>query len=194
VSDVDLDLPPGTHVALVGPSGSGKTTVACLLARLVDPERGRVTLNGVDIRELGVEEYRRMVGLVAEDAYVFDTTIEENLRIARPDATVAQLRRALAQVRLLGWVDGLPAGLATTVGERGARLSGGQRRRLVLARALLAEQPVLILDEPVEHLDDAMAAAITADVLAAAAGRTVLLISHRSFGLDAVDAIVHCGA
>jgi thiol reductant ABC exporter CydC subunit len=174
-----LDLPPGVHLTLRRPSGWGKTTLAALLVRFLDPVAGRVTLNGVDLRRLAGDDVRRVVGLVAEDAHLFDTTIEENLRIGRPDATVAQLRAALAAARLLDLVDGLPDGLATAVGERGVRLSGGQRRRLALARALLADPPVLILDEPTEHLDDDTADRIIDDVLSAAAGRTVLVISHR---------------
>jgi ABC-type multidrug transport system fused ATPase/permease subunit len=177
---VTLDLPPGAHVTLGRPSGWGKTTLAALLVRFLDPVEGRVTLNGIDLRRLAGDDVRRVVGLVADDAHMFDTTIAENLRIARPTATVAQMRDALAAARLLTFVHGLPDGLATPVGERGVRLSGGQRRRLALARALLADYPVLILDEPTEHLDEETGRAITEDLLAASAGRSVLLISHRS--------------
>ncbi len=158
--------------------------------RFLDPARGTVTLNGRDIRDLSTEDIRRVVGLVAEDAHIFDTTIAENLRIGRPDASDADLRAALAAVRLLDFVDGLPAGLDTTVGERGERLSGGQRRRLVLARALLADFPVLVVDEPTEHLDDEVAEAIMDDLLAAAPDRTILLITHQVHGLSAMDDIV----
>ncbi|MCA2219302.1 thiol reductant ABC exporter subunit CydC [Jidongwangia harbinensis] len=188
--DVSLTLEPGRRMALVGPSGSGKSTVAALLVRWLDPVAGRVTLDGVDLRRLPGEEVRRIVGYLPEDAYLFDTTVEENLRIGRRDATLAELRDALAKVRLLDWADALPHGLATLVGEHGVRLSGGQRRRLALARALLADFRVLILDEPTEHLDDATAVALTRDLLAAAAGRTVLLITHRTDGLDDVDQVV----
>ncbi len=190
VTALDLDLTPGGRVALVGPTGGGKSTVAALLVRFLDPVNGRVTINGVDLRRLAIDDVRRVVGLVAEDAYVFDTTIEQNVRIGRPDATTDEIRAALAAARLLDWVDGLPAGLATALGERGGRLSGGQRRRLVLARALLADFPVLVLDEPTEHLDRAAAAAITADLLATS-DRTVLLITHDLYGLSFVDAVVH---
>jgi len=190
VAGLDLDLPPGRRVALVGPSGCGKTTVAALLVRFLDPVSGTVRLNGRDLATMDPDAVRRVVGLVAEDAYVFDTTIEENLRLARPDATTPQLRTALAAVRLLDFVDGLPDGLATPVGDR---LSGGERRRLVLARALLTDCPVLILDEPTEHLDDAVAEAIMDDVLAAAADRTVLLITHQRHGLAAMDQVVLIG-
>jgi ATP-binding cassette, subfamily C, bacterial CydC len=190
---VDLTLAPGERVAVIGPSGCGKTTLAALLVRFLDPAAGTVTLGGVDVRELAGDDLRRVVGLVDDAAYLFDTTIEENLRVGRRDATPAQLRGALRTVRLDGWVAGLPEGLATPVGEHGARLSGGQRRRLALARALLADFPILVLDEPTEHLDEATAEAITADLLDGTAGRTVLLITHRPFGLDRVDRVVHLG-
>jgi ABC-type transport system involved in cytochrome bd biosynthesis fused ATPase/permease subunit len=133
---------------------------------------------------------RTVVTLAADDAWLFDATIEANLRVGKPDASPADLRAALAAARLLDWVDGLPDGLATPVGEHGARLSGGQRRRLALARALLADPPVLVLDEPTEHLDEATADAVTDDLLAATKGRTVLLITHRRYGLDRVDRVV----
>ncbi|HLT10477.1 MAG TPA: thiol reductant ABC exporter subunit CydC [Micromonosporaceae bacterium] len=190
VTDFDLDLRPGRRVALVGPSGSGKSTIAALLVRFLDPSAGRLTVNGIDAREFSTADLRRVVGLVTEDAHVFDTTIEENLRIARPDATEAQMRDALRRARLLDWVETLPDGLRTPVGERGAKLSGGQRRRLALARALLAGFPVLVLDEPTEHLDDETAQAVTADLLEATRDRAVLLITHQPFGLDEVDELI----
>jgi len=191
--DVSLDLPPGRRVALVGPSGCGKTTLAGLLVRFLDPETGQVTLNGVDLRELAGDDVRRVVALMGEQVHCFDTTIAANLRVASPAATEPQLWRALAQARLDEWVRRLPRGLDTEVGEHGARLSGGQRRRLALARVLLTGAPILVLDEPTEHLDDETAAALTADLLDATAGRTVLLITHRPFGLSEVDEIVRLG-
>ncbi|MET8149215.1 thiol reductant ABC exporter subunit CydC [Actinoplanes sp. NPDC049668] len=187
---VDLTLAPGRRVALVGPSGSGKSTVAALLVRFLDPGSGRVTLNGIDLRTLAPERVRRIVGYLSEDAYLFDTTIGENLRIGRVDAAPDELRAALGSARLLDWVDSLPYGIDTLVGEHGLALSGGQRRRLALARALLAGTPVLILDEPTEHLDDETAVALTRDLLAAAGDRTVLLITHRTDDLAAVDEVV----
>ncbi|MFI7547165.1 thiol reductant ABC exporter subunit CydC [Actinoplanes sp. NPDC049599] len=193
VRDVDLVLPPGRRVALVGPSGSGKSTVAALLVRFLDPDRGTVSIDGIDLRDLPSDRVRQLVGYLPEDAYLFDTSIEENLRLARRDATDEQLRSALAAARLLDWVDSLPDGTATLVGEHGVQLSGGQRRRLALARALLADFRILILDEPTEHLDDDTAAALTRDLLAAADGRTVLLITHRTEGLSGVDEIVTMG-
>jgi len=193
VRDLDLVLAPGRHVALVGASGSGKSTVAALLVRRLDPARGRVTLDGVDVRSLPGDRVRQIVGYLSEDAYLFDTSIEENLRIGRRDATAAQLRSALAAARLLDWTDSLPDGLRTLVGEHGLDLSGGQRRRLALARALLADHEVLILDEPTEHLDDETAGALTRDLLAARPGRTVLLITHRTDDLAGVHEVVTLG-
>ena len=188
--DVDLTLAPGSRVALVGPSGSGKSTVAALLVRFLDPRSGRVTLDGIDLRTLAPDRVRQIVGYLSEDAYLFDTTIGENLRLAAREASMDDLRAALGAARLLDWVDSLPRGLDTLVGEHGLALSGGQRRRLALARALLAGTPVLILDEPTEHLDDETAAALTRDLLAAAADRTVLLITHRTDDLAAVDEVI----
>jgi ATP-binding cassette subfamily C protein CydC len=188
--DVDLTLAPGSRVALVGPSGSGKSTVAALLVRFLDPRSGRVTLDGIDLRTLAPDRVRQIVGYLSEDAYLFDTTIGENLRIAARQASTGDLRAALGAARLLDWVDSLPRGLDTAVGEHGLALSGGQRRRLALARALLAGTPVLILDEPTEHLDDATAAALTRDLLAAAGDRTVLLITHRTDDLTLVDEVI----
>jgi ABC-type multidrug transport system fused ATPase/permease subunit len=131
-----------------------------------------------------------VVGLVSQDAHVFDSTLEENLRLARRDATVGELRDSLAKVRLLDWVDELPQGLATEVGERGASMSGGQRQRLAIARALLADFPVLILDEPGEHLDTQTADAILTDLLATTRERATLLITHRLAGLEEVDEVL----
>ncbi|KNE82603.1 thiol reductant ABC exporter subunit CydD [Streptomyces xinghaiensis] len=187
---LDLDLVPGRRIAVVGPSGSGKTTLAQVLLRFLDPESGRYTLAGSDATALDGDAVRRLVGLCAQDAHIFDSSLRENLRLARPSAGEPELRAALARARLLGWVDGLPEGLDTMVGEHGARMSGGQRRRLALARALLADFPVLVLDEPAEHLDLATADALTADLLAATEGRTTVLITHRLAGLEDVDEVV----
>ncbi|WP_030806166.1 thiol reductant ABC exporter subunit CydD [Streptomyces sp. NRRL F-2799] len=187
---LDLTLDRGRRIAVVGPSGSGKTTLAQVLLRFLDPGSGAYTLAGVPAAEMDGDEVRRLVGLCAQDAHLFDSTVRENLLLARKDATEAELRDVLLRARLLDWVDGLPEGLDTHVGEHGARLSGGQRQRLALARALLADFPVLVLDEPAEHLDLPTADALTDDLLAATEGRTTLLITHRLAGLAAVDEVL----
>ncbi|MET9606449.1 thiol reductant ABC exporter subunit CydD [Streptomyces sp. NPDC006512] len=186
----DLTLDAGRRVAVVGPSGSGKTTLAQVLLRFLDPSDGTYTLGGTDVRGLDGDDVRRMVGLCAQDAHLFDSSVRENLRLARPGASEEELREALAAARLLEWAEGLPDGLDTLVGEHGERISGGQRQRLALARALLADFPVLVLDEPAEHLDLATADALTADLLAATEGRTTVLITHRLAGLEAVDEVL----
>ncbi|MFD3914118.1 thiol reductant ABC exporter subunit CydD [Streptomyces sp. NPDC058603] len=190
LSGFDLTLTAGKRVAVVGPSGSGKTTLAQVLLRFLDAREGGCRLGGTDTAALDGDTVRRFVGLCAQDAHLFDSSVRENLRLARTDATEDELRDALRRARLLDWVDTLPAGLDTLVGEHGARISGGQRQRLALARALLADFPVLVLDEPAEHLDLATADALTTDLLAATEGRTTLLITHRLQGLDSVDEVI----
>ncbi|MEV7000430.1 thiol reductant ABC exporter subunit CydD [Streptomyces sp. NPDC093982] len=190
LAGLDLTLEKGHRIAVVGPSGSGKTTLAQVLLRFLDADAGSYTLGGVDAHALDGDDVRLLVGLCAQDAHLFDSSVRENLLLARKDATEADLRDALHRARLLDWADGLPDGLDTLVGEHGARLSGGQRQRLALARALLADFPVLVLDEPAEHLDLPTADALTADLLAATEGRTTLLITHRLAGLEAVDEVV----
>jgi ATP-binding cassette subfamily C protein CydCD len=190
LAGLDLTLEQGGRVAVVGPSGSGKTTLAQVLLRFLDAEAGTYTLGGTDAYGMDGDDVRRLVGLCAQDAHLFDSTVRENLLLARKNATESELRDALAGARLLEWADGLPEGLDTLIGEHGARLSGGQRQRLALARALLADFPVLVLDEPAEHLDLPTADALTADLLAATEGRTTLLITHRLAGLAAVDEVI----
>lgn len=190
LDSIDLTLEAGRRVAVVGTSGSGKTTLAQVLLRFLDAQTGTYRIGGVDASALDGDTVRRFVGLCAQDAHIFDSSIRENLRLARPGATDGELCDALARARLLDWAQALPEGLDTLVGEHGARLSGGQRQRLALARALLADFPVLVLDEPAEHLDLVTADALTLDLLAATRGRTTVLITHRLEGLDAVDEVV----
>ncbi|MFD1660079.1 thiol reductant ABC exporter subunit CydD [Streptomyces caeni] len=185
-----LTLDEGRRIAVVGPSGSGKTTLAQVLLRFLDASAGTYTLGGTDAYALDGDDVRRLVGLCAQDAHLFDSSVRENLLLARKDASEEDLRDVLARARLLDWVDGLPAGLDTLVGEHGTLLSGGQRQRLALARALLADFPVLVLDEPAEHLDLPTADVLTTDLLAATEGRTTLLITHRLAGLEAVDEVI----
>ncbi|WP_184560483.1 thiol reductant ABC exporter subunit CydD [Streptomyces paradoxus] len=190
LTGLDLTLDEGRRIAVVGPSGSGKTTLAQVLLRFLDAQAGSYALAGVDACALDSDDVRGLVGLCAQDAHLFDSSLRENLLLARKDATEDHLRAVLHRARLLEWADGLPDGLDTLVGEHGARLSGGQRQRLALARALLADFPVLVLDEPAEHLDLPTADALTADLLAATEGRTTLLITHRLAGLEAVDEVL----
>ena len=190
LSGLELRLDPGARVALIGPSGAGKTTVTNLLLRFLDPEEGRVTLAGHDLRDYRQDDVRATFALAGQDAHLFNSTIRANLLIGRPEATDEELWHALGRAQLRGWVSSLPGGLETLVGEEGAQLSGGQRQRLTLARALLSDAPVLLLDEPTAHLDAETARALVRDVLAAADGRSVLLITHRAEGLDLVDEVV----
>jgi thiol reductant ABC exporter CydC subunit len=190
LEDVSLALEPGRKVALVGPSGAGKTTAINLLLRFLEPESGRVCAAGRDLREHRQADVRALTALAGQGAHLFSTTIRRNLLLARPDASDAELEAALARARLADFVAALPDGLDTVVGEDGGRLSGGERQRLVLARALLADAPVLVLDEPTAHLDADTAEALMEDVLDAAEGRTVLLVTHRPEGLGRMDEVV----
>ena len=190
VDGVTLRLGAGERIALVGPSGAGKTTVVNLLLRFLDPEQGRVTLGGRDLREFRQEDVRRAISVAGQESHLFSASIANNLRIARPEAGEDEIEQALRRARIWDWVEALPDGVATLVGEEGRELSGGQRQRIVLARALLAGSPVLVLDEPTAHLDPETARDLIDDVFAATAGRTLLLITHRDEGLDLVDRVV----
>jgi thiol reductant ABC exporter CydC subunit len=184
-----LRVEPGERVALLGPSGAGKTTVSNLLLRFLDPEEGTVLLGGRDIRDYRAEDVRRVIAVAGQDSHLFSASIRDNVALARPDASDLELERALRRARIWDWIIQLPDGLDTSVGEQGRELSGGQRQRIVIARALLADAPVLVLDEPTGHLDPDTASELVRDVFAAAAGRTVLLITHRTEGLEQVDRI-----
>ncbi|WP_084143855.1 thiol reductant ABC exporter subunit CydC [Amycolatopsis taiwanensis] len=178
LSGLDLDLPYGKRIALVGPSGSGKSTVLHALLGLVEPSAGGVTVNGVALGAFAPEALAPVISGALADAHVFHTTVRENLLLAKPSATDAELRAACATAGLGDWPDGLPAGLGTVLGADGAAVSGGQRQRLVLARAMLANPQVLLLDEPVEGLEPATGDAVLRSVLAEARG-TVVLATHR---------------
>ncbi len=189
VSGIDLDLRPGTTTALVGRSGSGKSTVAATLERFLDYS-GSAELDGGQLRDLDSDEVRTVIGASLQDGHVFDSTIGENLRLARREATDEELFAALDAAHLGDWVRALPRGLETRVGVHGAALSGGQRQRLGLARALLADFRVLILDEPTEHLDAPTADALMADLRGATTGRATLLITHREEDAAIADEVV----
>lgn len=190
LSGFELRLDPGRRIALVGPSGAGKTTVVNLLLRFLDPADGRVTVGGRDVREYRQADVRALFALAGQDAHVFNSTIRANLAVAAPEASDEELWAALRRAQLAEWAHQLPIGLDTLVGEEGMQLSGGQRQRLTLARAMLSEAPVLILDEPIAHLDPETAQALMDDVFDAAGERTVLLITHRPEGLEYVDEVV----
>jgi thiol reductant ABC exporter CydC subunit len=185
-----LRLEAGRRLVLLGRSGAGKTTVVRLLLRFIDPERGRVTLAGEDLRRYRQEDVRRMIAVAGQDAHLFSTSIRDNLTLARPETSDEELERALRSARILDWVQRLPQGLDTLVGEEGRELSGGQRQRIVLARALLTDAPVLVLDEPTAHLDAPTAKRLVEDVFSAARKRTVLLITHRPEGVELADEVV----
>jgi ATP-binding cassette subfamily C protein CydC len=194
LEDFSLRLKPGGRVALTGPSGAGKTTLAHLLVRFLDPLRGRVTLDGVDLRELAQDEVRAAVLLAAQDAHIFTTTVRENLLLARRTASEAELWAALDAVALARFVRGLPAGLDTLVGEDGELLSGGERRRLALARSLVSDAAFLVLDEPTAQLDAHTAAAVIDGLLDAAGRRSVLVITHRGERLERFERVVRLAA
>jgi ATP-binding cassette subfamily B protein len=181
---------PGQLVALVGASGAGKSTIASLVPRLYDVDAGTVRLAGVDIRDLTFASIRETVGVVTQDGHLFHDTIRANLRFARPGATDDDLWDALRRARLAGLVQHLPDGLDTVVGERGYRLSGGERQRLTIARLLLAQPRVVILDEATAHLDSISEAAVQEAVVEALEGRTALVIAHRLSTIKSADAIL----
>jgi thiol reductant ABC exporter CydC subunit len=187
---VDLDLPPGRRVAVVGASGSGKSTLAGVLFRFRDVDAGRVLLDGRDVREFRSDDVRRCIGGIPADPHVFAGTLQQNLQLALPGAEPSRLEAVARAAGLLDWIRSLPRGWSTPVGQRGSRMSGGQRQRLALARALLAEPRVLVLDEPTAHLDPEARVAVMATILAETRGRATLLVTHDLAALPEMDEIV----
>ena len=190
LENVALEVSRGRHVGVTGPSGSGKSTLAAVLVRFLDPSAGAVRMDGCDLRTLDADDVRRTVGLVDDDPYVFSSTVFENLRLAAPAAGRADVDRVLRAVRLGEWLDGLPDGLDTFVGDGHSAVSGGERARLGLARALLADKPFLVLDEPTAHLDTATAREVAEDLLAACQDRALVWITHDGVGLDRMHDVV----
>jgi thiol reductant ABC exporter CydC subunit len=188
-----LRLEPGRRVVLLGRSGAGKSTVVNVLLRFVDPERGYFTIAGEDARRYRQEDVRRLIAVAGQDAHLFSATIRDNVRLGRPEATDGELEEVLRSARIWDWIESLPDGLDTLVGEEGRELSGGQLQRIVLARALLVQAPVLVLDEPTAHLDQPTAKALIEDIFSAAGDRSVLLITHRGEGLDLADELLVLG-
>lgn len=188
--DVSFTIAAGTTVALVGPSGAGKSTVAALVNRLYDPEAGSVKVDGRDVRSITTDSLRAAVGVVAQDPHLFHATIAENLRYAAPSATDDDIRQACASAQILTVIDDLPNGFDTVVGDRGYRLSGGEKQRLAIARMLLKDPTIVVLDEATSHLDTENEAAIGLALDEALAGRTALVIAHRLSTIVNSDAII----
>jgi ATP-binding cassette subfamily B protein len=189
LQDVDLAVPPGSRVAIVGETGSGKTTMGYLVARLYDTTTGRVTIDGVDVRDLSFASLARAVGLVSQETYLFHATIRENLRFAKPDATDEELEAAARAARIHDLIASLPDGYDTVVGERGYRFSGGEKQRIAIARTVLRNPPVLVLDEATSALDVQTERAVGEALDALAQGRTTLVIAHRLSTVREADRI-----
>ena len=190
LKDVSLTINPGETVALVGPSGAGKTTITRLLLRFLEPDSGRLTADGIDCVEIDPENWRRVVAWVPQNPHLFAQTVEENIRLGRREASPRELATAVELASAEDFISALPDGAATQVGERGARLSGGQARRLALARAFLADAPVLVLDEPAEDLDPRLRAGLDQTLSTLLAGRSALIVAHRVPTVVGADRIV----
>jgi ATP-binding cassette, subfamily B, bacterial len=186
---VDLHIAPGQLVALVGPSGAGKTTITGLVARLYDPTSGAVRLDGQNLRDVSLDSLRETVGVVTQDAHMFHDTIRANLAYARPEATEAELERVLRSAQIWDLVSSLPQGLDTVVGDRGHRLSGGEKQRMAIARLLLKSPGLVVLDEATAHLDSESEVAVQRALDTALAGRTALVIAHRLSTVRGADLI-----
>jgi ATP-binding cassette subfamily B protein len=187
---LSLKIAPGETVALVGSSGAGKTTLASLITRLYDVTGGAVLIDGIDVRKLTGESLRSAIGVVSQDPHLFHETIESNLLYAKPDATRAELDQACRAARILDTIQSLPDGYATVVGERGYRLSGGEKQRIAIARMLLKDPAVMILDEATSHLDNENESLVQAALDHALQGRTALVIAHRLSTIRDADRIV----
>jgi len=189
LSDIDMEVAPGTTLAVVGETGSGKTTLAYLLARLYEVGEGRVTIDGIDVRDMSHASLAAIVGVVSQETYLFHASIADNLRFAKPDATQAELERAARAAQIHDLIAGLPEGYETMVGERGYRFSGGEKQRIAIARTILRDPPVLILDEATSALDSETERAVQAALDELAAGRTTLAIAHRLSTVRTADQI-----
>jgi ATP-binding cassette subfamily B protein/subfamily B ATP-binding cassette protein MsbA len=190
LSDVDLVVEAGQMVALVGPSGAGKTTLSNLVARFYDPTSGRLTLDGRDLRDYDVESFRLLLGVVEQDVFLFDGTIAQNIGYARRNATAEEIRAAAEAANATEFIDEMSAGMQTIIGERGVRLSGGQRQRLAIARAILADPKLLILDEATSNLDTDSEQMIQQSLATLMRGRTSFVIAHRLSTISRADVIV----
>src|SRR5262249_12937584 len=187
---LDFTVRAGERIGFVGPSGAGKSTIARLLLRLHDPQQGRVLVGGRDVRTLTLAELRRNIAVVSQDTYLFHGTVEDNLRMGKPGAAAAELEAAARAANALEFIEKLPQGLRTVVGERGVRLSGGQRQRIAIARALLRDAPILVLDEALSSVDAESEAVIQEALDRLMRGRTTLIFAHRLSSVIGADRIL----
>ena len=190
IHDINLVIPAGTRTAVVGETGAGKTTLGYLVARLYEPQTGRVTIDGVDVRDASLESLAATVGVVSQETYLFHSSVRENLRFARPDATDTEVEEAARTARIDTLIASLPEGYDTIVGERGYRFSGGEKQRMAIARTILRNPPVLVFDEATSSLDTQTEAAVQAELERLAEGRTTLTIAHRLSTVRDADQIV----
>jgi ATP-binding cassette subfamily B protein len=190
LDDVSLEVGAGRVVALVGPSGSGKTSLVALLARLYDPTAGSVEIDGADLREVDLGSLRRQIAFVADDSFLFSASVAENIAYAKPDASREEIELAARRAQAAGFIESLPDGYETMVGERGLTLSGGQRQRIAIARALLADPRILILDDATSSVDAQTEAAIRRGLDEALEGRTTFIVAHRLSTISLADEIV----
>jgi ATP-binding cassette subfamily C protein CydCD len=190
LKSVSFTIGENQRIALVGPSGAGKSTVIALLLRYFEAQSGAVRVGGIDVKDLALDDLRAMIAVVAQDTFLFHGTIADNLRIAKPGASDAELHAAADAAQIGEFIRGLPQGFATEVGERGAQLSGGQRQRIAIARALLKDAPILVLDEATSNIDPASERAIQAALEKLLVGRTTIVIAHRLSTIQAADRIL----
>ena len=190
LQDIDMVVPAGTRTAIVGETGAGKTTLGYLIARLYEPQEGRITIDGVDVRDATFESLAATVGVVSQETYLFHASVRENLRFAKPDATDEEIEAAARTARIHDLVSSLPAGYETVVGERGYRFSGGEKQRMAIARTILRNPPVLVLDEATSSLDTQTEHAVQQALDALAEGRTTITIAHRLSTVRDADQIV----
>jgi ATP-binding cassette subfamily B protein len=188
--DVDVEVEPGSTVALVGPSGSGKTSLVALLARLYDPTAGSVEIDGADIRDVELRSLRSQVAFVADDSFLFSASVAENIAYARPGASGEDIERAARRAQAHGFIVALPDGYDTEIGERGLTLSGGQRQRIAIARALVANPRILVLDDATSSVDARTEAAIRRGLTEAMAGRTTFIVAHRLSTISLADEVI----
>ncbi len=190
LQDLNCEIPAGRTLALVGPSGAGKTSLAQLLMRFWDPEKGSITLNGIELKDFKLEELRSRVALIAQDTYLFNNSLRENILVAKPEATELELSEAVKLSAMSEVIESLPDGLDTMVGERGSSLSGGQRQRVAIARAFLKDAPFLILDEATSHLDALSEHTVHKSLDLLKTNRTTIIIAHRLSTIRDSDLII----